>query len=178
MGVSDGLGHPYVKGSVFIPRWAGIGRGDRDCVLSWSYPPNLQTGGSDGRTPIELKVVEARRGKARGPGMPKDRDRKIEEAIVRAESAQQAALNALTIAQVLGSILESTLAMLQAKEVVAPDDLRQIFFGAAAAIDELKPSNENERGAQQAMRATVVHIAKRFRIEIPPPGQTGMPRKH
>ena len=116
--------------------------------------------------------------KARGPGMPKDRDRKIEEAIVRAESAQQAALNALTMAQVLGSILESTLAMLQAKEVVAPDDLRQIFFGAAAAIDELKPSNENERGAQQAMRATVVHIAKRFRIEIPPPGQTGMPRKH
>ena len=107
-----------------------------------------------------------------------DRDRKIEEAIVRAESAQQAALNALTIAQVLGSILESTLAMLQAKEVVAPDDLRQIFFGAAAAIDELKPSNENERGAQQAMRVTVVHIAKRFRIEIPPPGQTGMPRKH
>ena len=80
--------------------------------------------------------------------MPKDRDRKIEEAIVRAESAQQAALNALTMAQVLGSILESTLAMLQAKEVVAPDDLRQIFFGAAAAIDELKPSNENERGAQ------------------------------
>ena len=50
--------------------------------------------------------------------MPKDRDRKIEEAIVRAESAQQAALNALTMAQVLGSILESTLAMLQAKEVV------------------------------------------------------------
>ncbi|MGA9440908.1 MAG: hypothetical protein WBV76_22370, partial [Pseudolabrys sp.] len=93
--------------------------------------------------------------------MPKDRDRKIEEAIVRAESAQQAALNALTMAQVLGSILESTLAILQAKEVVAPDDLRQIFFGAAAAIDELKPSNENERGAQQAMRATVVHIAKR-----------------
>jgi enolase len=45
-------------------------------------------------------------------------------------------------------------------------------------IDELKPSNENERGAQQAMRGTVVHIAKRFRIEIPPPGQTGMPRKH
>ena len=82
------------------------------------------------------------------------------------------------MAQVLGSILESTLAMLQAKEVVAPDDLRQIFFGAAAAIDELKPSNENERGAQQAMRATVVHIAKRFRIEIPPPGQTGMPRKY
>ena len=105
--------------------------------------------------------------------MPKDRDRKIEEAIVRAESAQQAALNALTMAQVLGSILESTLAMLQAKEVVAP-----VFFGTAAAIDELKPSNENERGAQQAMRATVVHIAKRFRIEIPPPGQTGMPRKH
>ena len=59
--------------------------------------------------------------------MPKDRDRKIEEAIVRAESAQQAALNALTMAQVLGSVLESTLAMLQAKEVVAPDDLRQIF---------------------------------------------------
>ena len=110
--------------------------------------------------------------------MPKDRDRKIEEAIVRAESAQQAALNALTMAQVLGSVLESTLAMLQAKEVVAPDDLRQIFLGAAAAIDELKPSNENERGAQQAMRATVVHIAKRFRIEIPPSGQTGMPRKH
>ena len=54
--------------------------------------------------------------------MPKDRDRKIEEAIVRAESAQQAALNALTMAQVLGSILELTLAMLQAKEVVAPDD--------------------------------------------------------
>jgi hypothetical protein len=73
--------------------------------------------------------------------MPKDRDRKIEEAIVRAESAQQAALNALTMAQVLGSILESALAMLQAKEVVAPDDLRQIFFGGAAAIDELKPSN-------------------------------------
>jgi hypothetical protein len=56
--------------------------------------------------------------------MPKDRDRKIEEAIVRAESAQQAALNALTVAQVLGSILESTLAMLQTKEVAAPDDLR------------------------------------------------------
>src|SRR6266550_5713438 len=35
MGISDGLGHPYVKGSVFrlLPRWAGIGRGDRDCVL-------------------------------------------------------------------------------------------------------------------------------------------------
>lgn len=110
--------------------------------------------------------------------MPKDRDRKIEEAIVRAESAQQAALNALTMAQVLGSILESTLAMLQAKEVLALNDLRQIFFGAAAAIDELKPSNENEHGAQQAMRATVTHIATRFRIEIPPPGQTGMPRRH
>jgi hypothetical protein len=46
------------------------------------------------------------------------------------------------------------------------------------AIHKLIASNENERGAQQAMRATVVHIAKRFRIEIPPPGQTGMPRKH
>ena len=110
--------------------------------------------------------------------MPKDKDRKIEEAVVRAESAQQAALNALTMAQVLGSILESTLAMLQAKEVVAPNDLRQIFFGAAAMIDELKPSNGNEHGAQQAMRATVAHIAKRFRIEIPPPGDTGMPRQH
>jgi hypothetical protein len=46
------------------------------------------------------------------------------------------------------------------------------------AIHKLIASNENERGAQQAMRATVVHIAKRFRIEIPPPGQTGMPRKY
>ena len=104
--------------------------------------------------------------------MPKDKDRKIEEAIVRAKSAQQAALNALTVAQVLGSILKSTLAMLQAKEVVAPNDLRQIFFGAAAMS-----SNGNEHGAQQAMRATVAHIAKRFRI-IPPPGDTGMPRQH
>lgn len=110
--------------------------------------------------------------------MPKKRDRKSDEAVARAEFAQQAALNAATTAQTIGTILKSVLAMLQAKAILAPGDLKKIFSGAAASIDDMQPSNDNERTAQEHMRAIVVHIAKSFHIEIPPPGQTGMIRKH
>jgi len=111
-------------------------------------------------------------------GMPKDRDRKIQEAIERAKFAQQAALTALTTAQALGTILESVLATLHAKTIIPPDDLKRVFLGAAAAVDDLKPSNDVERGAQEHMRQVVAQIAMSLHIEIPPPGQTGMPRKH
>ena len=106
--------------------------------------------------------------------MPKDRDRKIQEALDRAAFAQQAALTALSSAQAIGTILESVLATLQAKAILGPDDLKRAFFGAAAAVDELKPSNNIERGAQEHMRAIVVRVAESLRIEIPPPGQTGV----
>lgn len=102
--------------------------------------------------------------------MPKDRDRKIQEALDRAEFAQQAALNSLTTAQVLGSILELVIATLRAKAILTPEDLRQIFFGAAAEVDVLQPSNDHQRGAQEHMRQIVVNIAKSFHVEVPPPG--------
>jgi hypothetical protein len=114
----------------------------------------------------------------RNQHMAKDRDRKIEEALARAEAAQRLALNASTTTQALGAILESTLAMLHAKNTLAQDDLRQVFFGAAASIDQMTPSNDLERGAQEHMRMIVVAVAKSHGIEIPPPGQTGMPRRH
>jgi hypothetical protein len=109
--------------------------------------------------------------------MPKDEDQKIQEAVVRAEFAQQAAMNALTTTQVIGTILNSVLAMLQAKAILTRPDLERIFFESAASIDVMEPSNNSERTAQEQMRAIIVHVAKSFHIEIPPPGQTGMARK-
>jgi hypothetical protein len=91
--------------------------------------------------------------------MPKDRDRKIEEAIVRAESAQQAALNALTMAQVLGSILESTLGLVVKIAPQTSQFKQRHLFSAAAALSAATAALATAATAAVALTATATSAA-------------------
>lgn len=96
----------------------------------------------------------------------------------RAKIAQEFAANATTTARAYGLLFESLLACLKDNNILSDSKIKLVFLGAAATIDEMQPQNELQSTAQRAMRDTVVHSALAFGIQIPPPGQTGMPRRH
>lgn len=110
--------------------------------------------------------------------MTKRKSEELKQAIEEARAAQQIALSAFAVSQTLGTIVESMLATLHANGVLPAAKLRLVFLGAAASIDEMKPADDMQRAGQHQMREMVVKMAKDFGIEIPPPGQTGMQRKH
>ena len=100
----------------------------------------------------------------------------VEEALARSEMALQASLNAASAAHTNALLIRSLIATLRDNNILSASKVRLIFVGAAALIDEQVPTNDLERQACEALRQSVAHMASGFGVQIPPPGQTGMPR--
>ena len=75
-------------------------------------------------------------------------------------------------------MFESLLHVMQANNVISDSKIKLVFYGAAAVIDEAEALDDQQRDAQKQMRETIEKTASSFGIEIPPPGQVPMQRKH
>jgi hypothetical protein len=96
----------------------------------------------------------------------------------RAEKAAQVAFNALSMAQAYGILVESLIGVLKDSSILNPTKLDQLFRGAAAIIDQATPADRAQGMAQANMRQIIERAAKNAGIDIPPIGQTAMPRRH
>ena len=96
----------------------------------------------------------------------------------RAEKAAQVAFNALSMAQAYGILVESLIGVLKDSSILNPTKLDQLFRGAAAIIDQATPADRAQGMAQANMRQIIERAANNAGIEIPPLGQTVMPRRH
>ena len=96
----------------------------------------------------------------------------------RAEKAAQVAFNALSMAQAYGILVESLIGVLKDSSILNPTKLDQLFRNAAAIIDQATPADRAQGMAQANMRQIIERAAKNAGIEIPPPSQTAMPRRH
>jgi hypothetical protein len=96
----------------------------------------------------------------------------------RVNIAMAAATNAMTTANAFGALFQALIGTLRDNNILSQSKVGIVFRGAAAQIDAMQPQTDLQRTAQQQMREMVAHVARGSGIEIPPPGQTGMPRKH
>ena len=103
---------------------------------------------------------------------------KADDAIKYAEVAQQMAGSALVTATVQGIIFEALIGELRDSGFIPQDAIARVFLGAAAVIDDATPTTEADRQSTEAMRNVVDRVASGFGVIVPPPGQTGIPRKH
>ncbi len=103
---------------------------------------------------------------------------KADNAIEYATVAQQLAASAVVTAHAQGIIFEALIAVLRDSGFIPQDAVARVFLGAAAIIDDSNPTSETERQSVVAMREVVERVASGFGVTVPPPGQTGIPRKH
>jgi hypothetical protein len=92
--------------------------------------------------------------------------------------ARAMAANAMMVVQAYGTLFEAFLGALRDNNILSPAVIKAIFLGAAAAVDEQQPTNDAQRQAQMGMRNVIAHVASGHGIQIPPPGQTGMPKRY
>jgi hypothetical protein len=92
--------------------------------------------------------------------------------------AQSMAIQAMTVVQSYGFMFESLLGTMRDNNLISASQIKTVFFGAAAAIDATEPIDDLQKQAKRAMRDVVTRVAKGAGVEIPPPGQTGIQRKH
>ena len=92
-------------------------------------------------------------------------------------AAAQVAFNALSMAQAYGILIESLIGVLKDSSILTPTKLDQLFRGAAAIIDQATPADRAQGMAQANMRQIIERAANNAGIEIPPLGQTVMPRR-
>ena len=102
---------------------------------------------------------------------------KADDAIKYAEVAQQMAGSAQLTATVQGIMFESLITVLRDSNAISKDDIEHVFLVAAAVIDDSNPTSEAARQNVESMRNAVERVASAFGVTVPPPGQTGIPRK-
>lgn len=96
----------------------------------------------------------------------------------KVDVAMAAAANAMTTANAFGALFQALIGVLRDNNILSHSKIEIVFRGAAAQIDAMQPQNDLQRTAQHQMREMVERIAQGSGIEIPPPGQTGIQRKH
>jgi hypothetical protein len=96
----------------------------------------------------------------------------------RAKITESLAANAITTANAYAALFQALLGVLRDNNILSHSKIELVFRGAAAQIDAMQPQGELQKTAQQAMRNQIEQIAASSGIQIPPPGQTGMRRKH
>jgi hypothetical protein len=92
--------------------------------------------------------------------------------------ARAMAANAMMVVQAYGAMFEGLLAALRENNALSPTLIKAIFLGAAAMVDEQKPTNDAQRQAHKGMRDVICRVAEGHGIEVPPPGQIGTERRH
>jgi hypothetical protein len=92
--------------------------------------------------------------------------------------AMAAAANAMTTANAFAALFQALIGVLRDNNMLTHSKIGLIFRGAAAQIDAMQPENELQKEAQRQMREMVERVAEGSGIQIPPPGQTGIRRKH
>lgn len=103
---------------------------------------------------------------------------KADDAIEYAKIAQQMAGNALVTATVQAIIFESLITVLRDSNTISQDHIEHVFLVAATVIDDSNPTSKADRQSVESMRSVVERVASGFGVTVPPPGQTGIPRKH
>jgi len=93
-------------------------------------------------------------------------------------TAMAAAANAMTTANAFAALFQALIGVLRDNNVLSHSKIGIVFRGAAAQIDAMQPQNEIQKAAQTQMREMVSAVARGAGIEIPPPGETGIPRRH
>lgn len=92
--------------------------------------------------------------------------------------AMAAAVNAMTTANTFAALFQALIGVMRDNNMMSHSKIEIIFRGAAAQIDAMKPDNDMQREAQRQMREMVARVAEGAGIQIPPPGETGIRRKH
>ena len=103
---------------------------------------------------------------------------KADDAMEYAEVAQQMAGSALVTAHVQAIIFESLITVLRDSNAISQDAIERVFLIAATVIDDSNPTSKADRQNVESMRTVVERVASGFGVTVPPPGQTGIPRKH
>lgn len=103
---------------------------------------------------------------------------KADDALEYSKVAQNSAINAMMSVRAQGLIFEALLGILRDYEIIPQDGIARLFLGVAANLDSSEPSSDVEILTIKGMREFTEKIASEFNVNIPPPGQIEIQRKH
>lgn len=93
-----------------------------------------------------------------------------------AKRATELALIAMTTAEAYGTMFAALIGTLRDNKKITPSEIKVVFLAAAANVDASPAETVFQQDVSRRMRDLIVRVAASFRVDIPPPGQTGIQR--